>query len=111
MKESLYKQMARELALAITQGKYPRGSLFPTEMELCESWQVSRHTVREALRELAEQGLSAGEKAQGHASANRSRKCRIIPPASLEDLLVLAKNNLRVVKRPMRWWRTSNCRR
>ena len=50
MKEPLYKRIARELALAITRGTYPPGALFPTEMELCESWQVSRHTVREALR-------------------------------------------------------------
>lgn len=99
MKESLYKQMARELALAITQGKYPPGSLFPTEMDLCESWQVSRHTVREALRELAEQGLISRRKGAGTRVCEQKPEMQDHPLASLEDLLVLAKNNLRVVKK------------
>ena len=91
MKESLYKRIARELAHQISTGTYPPGSLFPTEMELCETWQVSRHTMREALRELTEQGLISRRKGAG------TRVCE--PQASGVNLLLLAKNNLRVIKK------------
>ncbi len=99
MKEPLYKRMARELAQDITRGKYPPGALFPTEMELCEIWQVSRHTVREALRELTEQGLLDRRKGAGTRVCEQKHETLNHPLASLEDLLVLAKNNLRVVKK------------
>lgn len=99
MKESLYKKIARKLAHAILSGEYPPGSLFPTEMALCESWQVSRHTVREALRELTEQGLISRRKGAGTRVCEQKPGMQDHPLASLEDLLVLAKNNLRVVKK------------
>ncbi|VTR61109.1 HTH-type transcriptional regulator frlR [Serratia fonticola] len=57
MKESLYKRIARELVQSIASGKYPVGTLLPPEMELCEQFDVSRHTIREALRDITEQGL------------------------------------------------------
>jgi len=40
----------------IASGKYPVGSLLPPEHTLAEAYQVSRHTVREATRALAESG-------------------------------------------------------
>lgn len=48
---------AAELADEIAAGKYPKGSRFPTEQELQERFQVGRHTAREALKILTEQGL------------------------------------------------------
>lgn len=53
----LYLSVARELTAAIEKGDYPVGSLLPTEMELCERFGVSRHTVRAASRRLTEIGL------------------------------------------------------
>lgn len=41
----------------IMQGKYPVGSLLPAENELTSIYGVSRHTVREASRKLADDGL------------------------------------------------------
>ncbi len=38
-------------------GTYPVGSRFPTEPELQERFGVGRHTIREALKLLAEQGI------------------------------------------------------
>lgn len=40
----------------ITSGKYPVGSLLPPENQLAEAYRVSRHTVREATRKLADSG-------------------------------------------------------
>lgn len=38
-------------------GKYPVGSLLPTEAQLGKTYGVSRHTVREATRKLVDSGL------------------------------------------------------
>lgn len=40
----------------IATGKYPVGSLLPPENQLAQRYRVSRHTVREATRELADSG-------------------------------------------------------
>ena len=41
----------------IRSGKYPVGSLLPTEGQLGKTYGVSRHTVREATRKLVDSGL------------------------------------------------------
>ncbi|MEE3663286.1 GntR family transcriptional regulator [Brenneria sp. g21c3] len=100
MKESLYKRISRELVQNIASGQFPAGSLLPSELELCEQYQVSRHTVREALRELTEQGLILRRKGIGTLVADRTANQGLNHPlACLEDLFFLAKNNLRVVKK------------
>ena len=50
----------------IFEGRYPINALLPTEVELCEEFQTSRHTAREALRRLAQVGLI--ERRQGSGS-------------------------------------------
>lgn len=65
MKEALYVQTARILAERIASGHYPKDSLLPTEMELCKEFQVSRHTIRAAIRELQELGLVSRKKKAG----------------------------------------------
>lgn len=52
-----YRQIADLLRGGIESGLYPVGDQLPTESELCEAHSISRHTVREALRLLAEAGL------------------------------------------------------
>jgi|YNPMSStandDraft_1061717.scaffolds.fasta_scaffold21491_3 DNA-binding GntR family transcriptional regulator len=56
-KAPLYQRIETQLREAIAEGRYPVGSLLPTEAELCERLRVSRHTVREALRRLKDAGL------------------------------------------------------
>ncbi|ANN79936.1 GntR family transcriptional regulator [Bordetella flabilis] len=53
----LYVTLAQTLAADIHGGRYPIGSTLPTEGELALRYGVSRHTVRQALRELKEAGL------------------------------------------------------
>lgn len=48
----LYLQVSATLRTAILRGIYPIGSRLPTEDELCRRFGVSRHTIREALRQL-----------------------------------------------------------
>ena len=52
MSETRYAQVARDLAEGIGNGRFPVGSLLPKELELCEQYAASRHTVRAAIREL-----------------------------------------------------------
>ena len=54
-----YLQLRERLEQDIAKGIYPVGSVFPTEEQLGQTYQVSRHTVREATRTLAERGLIA----------------------------------------------------
>lgn len=52
-----YYQVSNILAKRIADGIYPIGAMLPTEVELCEEFEISRYTVREALRRLTEDGL------------------------------------------------------
>ncbi|QOF66814.1 GntR family transcriptional regulator [Actinobacillus sp. GY-402] len=99
-KESRYVTIAKELAQRISQGEFPVGSLLPTEMALCEHYQASRHTIRDALRELSDIGLVSRKKRIGtrvestaETTINSGQSL-----ASLEDLVELARHHVRVVK-------------
>ena len=61
----LYKRVVEALRREILDGIYPVGSQLPTEAELCETHGVSRHTVREALRQLREDGLISSRQGSG----------------------------------------------
>jgi GntR family transcriptional regulator len=65
MGETRYAQVAHDLAEGIASQRFPVGSLLPTELELCERYGVSRHTIRIALRELQELGLVSRRKKVG----------------------------------------------
>lgn len=52
-----YRQLARTLIDEVRNGRYPVGSLIPTEYALCEQFGASRFTVREAIKQLVEMGL------------------------------------------------------
>ncbi|CAM3345203.1 GntR family transcriptional regulator [Deinococcus deserti] len=53
----VYLQVASGIAQRIRDGELERGSALPSERELASSLGVSRVTVRQALAQLAEQGL------------------------------------------------------
>ncbi|MBU6267774.1 MAG: GntR family transcriptional regulator [Sphingomonadales bacterium] len=55
----LYAQVAATLRTAIERGIYAPGTRIPTEDDLCRRFQVSRHTIRDALRQLRNDGLIA----------------------------------------------------
>ena len=55
--ELRYVALARKLTSDIQKGKYPIGSLLPTEVELTRKYSISRFTVREAIRQMQIQGL------------------------------------------------------
>ncbi len=52
-----YVWLHEHLLNDIRSGKYPVGSLLPTEAQLSATFGVSRHTVREATRKLVDSGM------------------------------------------------------
>ncbi|SAI70913.1 GntR family transcriptional regulator [Bordetella ansorpii] len=61
----LYQRVVAVLREAILRGEFPIGSQLPTENELCERFDISRHTVRAALRELRAQNLVTSRRGSG----------------------------------------------
>ena len=53
----LYLQLKDLLRSQVVDGRLQPGDALPSERQLCEEFNVSRSTVREALRELSDQGL------------------------------------------------------
>ena len=100
MSETRYAQIARDLAEGIASGKFPVGSLLPSELALCDQYEASRHTVRAALRELTDLGLVSRRKGVGSRVEASQRPAGYDHSlASLEDLVQLAATNIRVVKK------------
>jgi DNA-binding GntR family transcriptional regulator len=60
-----YLDIRHILAGEIASGRYAIGGRFPTDKELCARFGASRHSVREALRQLQDQGLLARRRGAG----------------------------------------------
>ena len=60
-----YNEIADQIRLQMLLGKYPVGSLLPTEAELGQEFGVGRHTIREAIRYLQVRGLVSPEQGRG----------------------------------------------
>ena len=86
-----YQQVANELIDSIGGGIYPIGALLPTEMELCEQYQISRSTVREALRKLRDIGLISRRRRVGTKVVSRAPSASYRQATnSISDLLQYA---------------------
>jgi GntR family transcriptional regulator len=87
-----YQRVADELTKRIGTGKYPVGAYLPTEMELCRQYGISRHTVREALRQLRDAGLISRRRRVGTEVVARMPLATYRQPTnSIGDLLQYAE--------------------
>lgn len=59
--ESIYQQISKELAA----GRYAQGEKLPTESEFAGRFGVNRHTVRRALKKLADESLVFSRRGSG----------------------------------------------
>lgn len=83
-----YRQLADTLVREIQAGKFPVGSLLPPEPQLAHRFGVSRHTVREAVRRLAEMGLVSRHQGVGTRVLARVARARYVASlSSLHDLM------------------------
>jgi GntR family transcriptional regulator len=88
-----YHQLARILAERIAEGVHPVGSLLPTELELCDTFGVSRYTVREALRKLTEQGLVQRRQGSGTQVVSARRQASYVQSMrSVDELFQYARD-------------------
>ncbi|MCA1179506.1 MULTISPECIES: GntR family transcriptional regulator [unclassified Pantoea] len=94
-----YLQVAKQLLNAINSGVYPAGTLLPTEHELSDIYQVSRHTIRAAIARLQEQGLVSRKKKVGtRVESSSLHKGYSQSLASVSDLVLLAETQQREIK-------------
>lgn len=83
-----YQLIANELRSEILSGTLAVGAMLPTEMELCERYDVSRYTVRAALRQLREEGLVNMRRGSGtRVAANELKGAYTQSVNSLSELL------------------------
>jgi DNA-binding GntR family transcriptional regulator len=125
-----HTRITRDLLAQIRSGRYQAGDLLPSEPELCRRFEVSRHTVRIALRTLYEKGLIVSQQGRGsvvQASATEPRYTFACD--SLADLTQYASTTTRHLLRTERiqadaglaewlgsdpgyfWWRLHTIRR
>ena len=91
--------IAAELAAEINAGQYAVGSRFPGDAELRQRFQVGRHTIREALKLLTEQGLIGRRRKTGtFVLASSPVSPYVHSLRDLKGLLDFAENTVLQVK-------------
>lgn len=94
-----FADIARDLTEGIASGRYPVGSVLPTELELRDQYQTSRHTVRAALHELQQLGLVSRRKNAGtRVESARPRNDFKPSLASVDDVVQFGSEHLRLVQ-------------
>lgn len=87
----LYRQLVDALRNDIANGVHAVGDRLPTEDALCRRFDVSRHTVREALRALRGEGLIASRQGAGTTVLRRAaQSLYTYSISSIEELLQYA---------------------
>jgi GntR family transcriptional regulator len=94
-----YHQIADLLRRDIEKGRYRVGTLLPTELQLCEVYEISRHTAREALRVLIQDHMVERRQGSGTIVTASSRQRFNHSISSVADLLQYgATTRLKVVQ-------------
>jgi DNA-binding GntR family transcriptional regulator len=82
-----YRQIAEDLIGQIRSGRLPVGGVLPGELQLMDEYSASRHTIRDALRQLEELGLVERRRGVGTRvlarRASRAYVHRVRSPAEL----------------------------
>jgi len=81
----LYQQIQHLIRYRIAKGEYAPGSQIPSENELCLELNVSRVTLRNALRELVRDGLLV--KAQGKGTFVSAEPPKLLAPVKYAGFL------------------------
>ena len=98
---SRYSTLARLLFEEIETGRYKVGEKIPTEAELQQRYDVSRHTVREALRDLKGQGLIVARAGVGTVVRAKAARTRFMQGVgTLQELIQFVEaTRMRVLKK------------
>lgn len=88
-----YHVLADGLRIAILSGRYPVGAQLPTELEICRTEGVSRHTARDALRILIDEGLVERRQGAGTKVITAQRPAAFVQPlGGPEELMQYARD-------------------
>ncbi len=82
----LYHQLAEQLSAAVADGRLQPGDPFENEVALGERLQLSRPTVRRAIRELVDQGLLVRRRGVGTRVAGRKVHRKLKLTSLYDDL-------------------------
>jgi DNA-binding GntR family transcriptional regulator len=94
-----YRKIADALRRKIAGGKFPPGALLPTEYDICAAYGVSRHTARDALRILSEEGLIERRRGAGSIVSDAAKGGFTQSLTGLDDLLQYARDaKLQILK-------------
>ena len=86
--EPRYMSVFNRLGQDIADGIYPVGALLPTEHQLCELFEVSRFTARNALRMLTDAGLVTRRPRVGSIVTAQNRRTPYVQTLeTVDDLL------------------------
>jgi GntR family transcriptional regulator len=88
----LYQQVLHALRKDIVSGTVPVGAQMPTEAVLCRRFKVSRYTIREALRQLRDDGLILSRRGAGTTVAATGTSAGYVHTiGSIQDLVSYAQ--------------------
>ncbi len=87
----LYLQLRSILEAKILSQEFKENERFPTEVELCEQFRVSRATVLRALEGLLRVGLIYSDRGRGTFVAQGARLINPVLKGSLQDLIIAGK--------------------
>ncbi|MEM6651236.1 MAG: GntR family transcriptional regulator [Pseudomonadota bacterium] len=87
-----YRQLAELFRSQILSGKYKPGEALPTEMEICDAHKVSRHTARDALRILTDDGLIERRRGAGTIVSQRRAPAFAQPIGDFDSILQYARD-------------------
>lgn len=87
VKGPIHEKIAGILRGRILSGAYAEDELIPPEMVLVSEFDVSRHTMREALRALVEEGLIERSRGRGTIVSPRSRRAERWGLRTINDLM------------------------
>ena len=83
----LYHQLKELLAERIARGEWQPGDMLPTEEQLQEQYEISRTTVRQALKELEVEGRISRQRGRGTFVSRPKLSHSAEPHFSLSDTL------------------------
>jgi GntR family transcriptional regulator len=75
-KGAIYRQLAEEIAADILSGEHAPGTRLPGEMELAQTRNLSRTTVRLAMKQLEQDGLIFRRRGEGTFVSSHSGRTR-----------------------------------
>ena len=93
----IYKKIARDLHLRISNDEFNNGGKMPTQKELAKKYNVAILTIKQALSELAKEGLVSGVRGSGTFVRPYSYSYRMRFLSSLEKEIYAQHRELQTV--------------